>query len=268
METRKIKKIIEPQFSSEMGGIHWFRSLTPADTSDANPFIALDIFRSNQTLSYKNIHTSRFLQGVTQFSYLFSGKYSVRINQNQVYHTRTGDIIGVNPGYGANLEEVYVPETGKIDGFHIRIRQRTSEKQLAPSAYINNFENRKSLHQNHMQVQPIWGYDLNPQEDLIIPDSDIKIIDVKMSDTTDFEWETEIEDTVLIFIYQGRGYFGPYMEFENQLINRFNVLLFTPGKKIKLSTQDTPLAFIMVSAKPIIAEVKKIGSHIIKEESV
>ncbi|MBW6473787.1 MAG: hypothetical protein K0B14_11715 [Anaerolineaceae bacterium] len=110
---RKIKKIIEPQFSSEISGIRWYRSLTPADSSFANPFIALELFQSNLTDFDEPKPITRYYRGVQLFSYFISGKYSVRINHNQIFHARGGDFIEIDTGNGADFEEIYLPQSGK-----------------------------------------------------------------------------------------------------------------------------------------------------------
>jgi redox-sensitive bicupin YhaK (pirin superfamily) len=247
---RKIKKIIEPQFSSEIGGIKWYRSLTPADSYLANPFIALELFQSNLHDFDEPKPITRNYRGVKLFSYFINGKYSVRINQNQIFHARAGDFIEIDTGYGADFEEVYIPQSGKIEGFRLWVYQDSYEKPKFNVTVHSANENRLSYQNGKVQIHPFIGFNADPKNDLLRTDSDLRILDLKISSESKFELTTPFHHNTLAFVYQGRGYFGPYQEKDDILISRYHLILFDAGHKIQIQTKDTPLSLLLVTAIP------------------
>jgi redox-sensitive bicupin YhaK (pirin superfamily) len=250
MTRRKIKKIIEPQFSSEIGGIRWFRSLTPADSTLANPFIALEVFQSNLPDFGEPKPITRNFKEVKLFSYFINGKYSVRINQKQIFHARAGDFIEIDTGDGADLEEVYIPHSGQIEGFRLWVQQDSLENPKFNVSVHSANEKRLSYQNGKVQVHPFIGFNADPKNDLMRTDSDLRILDVKISSETKFEFSTPFHHNTLAFVYQGRGYFGPYQENDNILISRYHLILFDAGHKIQIQTEDTPLSLLLVTAIP------------------
>lgn len=264
MKRRVIQKLIDPQLSSEVGGIRWYRSLTPADTQMANPFVALDIFRSTHLKNEVHLSRPRHFQGVSQFSYIFSGRYSVRINQNQILHAKAGNLIGIETGEGSSLEEVFIPEAGKLDGFHLWIRQHIDRKMNV--SIQANPENQLTFNQGGVQVQNLWNGNsqINPDS----TKSDFQILDVKMPSEAVFDWETRSEKKVLVYIYQGRGYFGPYQENDDKVVNRFHVLLLDQGNTIKVQTRGTPMSFFLAIANPVEGDFIRKGAKLFQVNEI
>ncbi len=250
MNRRKIIKIIEPQFSSEKGGIRWFRSLTPADAKIARPFLALEYFQSNQLAFDKPQPSSRHYQGVKLFSHIIRGNYSVRINKSQVFQAGAGDFIEIDTGAGAQLEEVYLTDQEKIEGFRLWIDQNSLQNPgINVSIHARN-EKQLRFQQGRVQIQFFSDFYSDQKDNLFWTDSDLRILDVNVLANTKFEMNTTPEQQLLAFVYQGRGYFGPYQDIDDILISRQCVLLFDNGQTIQIQTKDTPISLLVVTAKP------------------
>lgn len=247
---KKIKKIIEPQFSSEIGGIRWYRSFTPADSTLANPFISLELFQSKLPDFDEPKPLSRYYRGVKLFSYFINGKYSVRINKNQIFQAKAGDFIEIDTGNGADLEEVYIPQSRKIEGFRLWVHQDSYKKPKINVTVHSSYENRLRYQQGKVQVHPFIGFNADAKNNLLRTDSDLRILDVKISSESKFEFTTPLYHNTFAFVYQGRGYFGPYQENDDILISRYHLILYEAGHKIQIQTQDTPLSLLLVTAKP------------------
>lgn len=268
MKPRKIVRIIEPQFSSEVNGIRWYRSLTPADTVLAHPFVALELFQNNHLKVNNPQPTSRFYRGVKLFSHIIHGNYSVRINQSQIYQTHAGDFIEIDTGSGVQMDEVFLPDGVKMEGFRLWIDQNSFQNSgMKVSIHARN-EKRLRFQHGKVQVRSFSGFPADQSFDSLWAGSDLTILDIKISAETKFELKTAYDHHALVFVYQGRGYIGPYQEEDKVLIARQRVLLFDQGHSIQIQTEDTPISLLVVTAQPSGEEIPPGTRHSQHDSSI
>jgi len=77
---------------------------------------------------------------------------------------------------------------------------------------------------------------------------DPEYLDVSLSPHTRFEHNVPEDYTAFAYVIEGTGYFEPTLK---NLIDPETVVLFTKGKKIRITTNEDRLRFLLIAGKPI-----------------
>ena len=246
LQKKEIISIIEPQLSSDGRGIQWFRTLTPAHVTESEPFFALDIFRAGESEVVTPKPIPRELRNVSLFTYLIHGKYSLRVDEEVVKQATSGDFIVLNAGKSTFLEEVFLPENGLLEGHRLWINQNHNNLKTN-SVLINPDSSRIYCDQQSILIQVLLGKAFFNDDKDETPD--INLLDVSIQTNSEFKWKAPSNHNVMAFVFQGRGFFGPYRDEDQVLIPRHQVLLYGQGDEIFIRTKDTPLRFLLATSK-------------------
>jgi len=246
LQKKEILSIIEPQLSSDGRGILWFRTLTPAHAAESEPFFALDIFRAGESEVVTPNPIPRELLNVSLFTYLIHGKYSLRVDNEVVKQATSGDFIVLNARESTIVEEVFLPDNGLLEGYRLWVNQ-IHNNLTTNSILINRDSSKIYFDQQAIQIQVLLGKAFfNHVEDEI---PDINLLDVSIQTNSEFRWKAPLNHNVLAFVFQGRGFFGPYRDEKQVLIPRYQVLLYGQGDEILVRTKDTPLRFLLATSR-------------------
>jgi redox-sensitive bicupin YhaK (pirin superfamily) len=250
LQKKEILSIIEPQLSSDGRGIQWFRTLTPAHAAESEPFFALEVFRAGESEVVTPNPIPRELRNVSLFTYLIHGKYSLRVDNELVKQATSGDFILLNSGKSTFLEEVFLPEYGMLEGFRLWVKQNHHQR-ATNSILINPDSPKIYLDQKAIQIQVLLGKANFKDQEVEIPD--INLLNVSLHTNSTFKWKVPPHQNVMVFVFQGRAFFGPYRGEDQVLISRHQVLLYGKGEELLVQTQDTPVRFLIATGRTTIA---------------
>lgn len=248
LHIKEITSIIEPQLSSDGRGTQWFRTLTPAHIAESDPFFALDIFRAGESEVVTPNPIPRELRNVSLFTYLIHGKHSLRVDKEIVKQATSGDFIVLNAGKSTFLEEVFLPENGLLEGFRLWVNQNHNNL-TKNSIFINPDSSKINFDQQKIQIQVLLGKAFFNNDEEETPE--INLLDVSVQMNSKLKWTAPSNHNVMVFVFQGRGFFGPYRDENQVLISRHQVLLYGQGDEILIQTKDTPLRFLLATSKKI-----------------
>lgn len=112
---------------------------------------------------------------------------------------------------------------------------------------INPNHSKSFFHHRTVQVQELLGsFQINLKGEDVLP-SAVNIFNVSLQKNTSFVWKPPQDHNVMIFVFQGRGIFGPYAGEDELLVPRYQLLLFGEGDEIYARTEDTPLRFLVIT---------------------
>jgi redox-sensitive bicupin YhaK (pirin superfamily) len=243
---KEIKSIIEPQLSSDGGGIKWYRTLTPANAIDSDPFFALEVFRAGGSEVEPPNPNPKELRNISFYTYLMHGNYSLRVDTEIVKQATSGDFIALNAGERSIVEEVFLPDNGLLEGFRLWVHHNQNNR-TAKSILINPDSSKIYIDQRAGQIQQLLGKALFNDDEDDIPD--INLLDVSLQANNKLIWKAPLNHQVLVFVFQGRGFFGPYRDEDQILIPRHQVLLYGQGTDIMVQTKDTPVRFLIATGR-------------------
>lgn len=244
---KEIISIIEPQLSSDGGGLQWFRTINPANVVVTMPFFALEYFRSGETKVETPNPKPREVQNTSFYLYMIHGKYSLRIDNNTVNDVKAGELIALHTGKSTIMEEVFLPTHRKLEGFRLWLDQT---KNFQPNKSISITPNHSTImgKDYSVQIQVLAGKSqFDPINEKDIPKVNLLRIDVDKF--SEFRWVAPIHHNVLVFVFQGRGYFGPYKVEKEVLVARHQVLIYGQGEAVIMRTEDTPLSLLIATGR-------------------
>jgi redox-sensitive bicupin YhaK (pirin superfamily) len=94
---------------------------------------------------------------------------------------------------------------------------------------------------------------IGPVQDLTVP---CEYLDITMKPNTTYEQLLSKEFKVFAYIINGEGFFAQQ---ETNPVKPEQVVLFSQGEEIKVTTTDNPLRFLLISGKPLREPVAWLG---------
>lgn len=249
MKRSTIQQVIDPQFSSERDGLRWYRTLGPADQKKSAPFLSLNHFVSTTYLVKPAVQPFNKVSNKQLLVLLKQGAYHYRLDQSESGGVSAGGFAWFQMGEQTGLEEVFVPEHGKIEGFHLWIESPATAEIRNPKMLSVPAKQIPALRlDNGSYIRVLaGGYgEMSGPVDAI--PGDLTILDISVPSETLFKTSISGKQTILAYLYQGRGYFGPYRDNEDHLFVRKKVFLFSTGDFISFRTEETPLHILLAMA--------------------
>lgn len=246
---RKINQIITSKPTLEGAGVKLKRVFGYYEKPLLDPFLLLDHFGSANPEDYIAGFPWHPHRGIETVTYMLAGEVEHGDSLGNRGVINSGDVQWMTAGSGIIHQEMPKRFDGEMRGFQLWVNLPKSHKMMAPryrdvkSKTIPEFSPNSSV-----KIKIIAGQ-LNgargPVQDLVV---DTEYFDVAMAPNTEFEIATRPNYKTFAFVFEGSGYFDPD---KADPIQADHLIVFNPGDKIKIQTQNQPLRFLYVSGKPL-----------------
>jgi redox-sensitive bicupin YhaK (pirin superfamily) len=265
--TRKIRRIIKGRPVLEGAGVRLNRLFGFGRTLDFDPFLLLDDFRADDPRDYLKGFPWHPHRGIETITYMLAGQVAHGDSMGNRGVIGPGDIQWMTAGSGIIHQEMPEgDETGRMGGFQIWVNLPASHKMMPPRYRdVNSGLIPEIVSAGGATIRVICGTvegTQGPVRDIV---TDPQLLDMTVPAETRYFHPTPAGHTVLAYVTGGRAHFcrekNPYayeIEGKNYFDFERNVfaadgelVLFTDGERISVSTEASPVRFLLLAGKPL-----------------
>lgn len=251
-DSRKVKLTLKSRPTLEGAGVRLKRAFGYADPS-LDPFLLLDDFHSDDPGDYLAGFPWHPHRGIETITYVLHGKIEHGDSMGNGGVIGAGDVQWMTAGNGIIHNEM-PKETSERDsllwGFQLWANLPASHKMMNPRYRGVKKEEIPEvfLNENHVKIKIICGT-INgvkgPVQDII---TEPEYLDVEIDSMSEFKHPVKKGHNVFAYVIEGQGYFDLS---RNKSISAENLVIFSDGDEVSISTKDEKVRFLLISGKPI-----------------
>jgi len=251
----------------EGAGVHLKRAFGFSEVPLFDPFLLLDDFRSDNPEHYIKGFPWHPHRGIETITYVLKGDVEHGDSLGNKGIITSGDIQWMTAGSGIIHQEMPKGDPdGNMEGFQLWANLPSSHKMMAPRYRdVKSTQIPEIILNNGTKIKIICGQigDIQgPVKDIVI---DPEYIDVTVPSHTMYRHSTKKRHNVFVYVIGGKGYFcqekKPFT-YEAEGVNYFDMqrdpfvsngdlVLFEDGCEVRVSAEDEPVRFLLISGKPI-----------------
>ena len=265
---RKISKIWKSKPTIEGAGVHLKRAFGFHEVPQLDPFLLLDDFHSGKPAEYLAGFPWHPHRGIETITYVLHGEVGHGDSMGNKGIISSGDVQWMTAGSGIIHQEM--PKgapSGLMWGFQLWANLPASQKMMDPRyREVKQSQIPEIALDSGVKVKIICGR-VNrvsgPVQDIV---TDPEYLDVAVPPKTAFTHPVKTGHTAFAYVIEGKGYFDQerdsfqhevvganYFDFQREcLLGPENLALYErSGDQIKVTTEESPVRFLLVSGKPI-----------------
>jgi hypothetical protein len=251
VNVREIKKVWKSAPTIEGAGVHLKRAFGNTEVPLFDPFLLLDDFHSNKPEDYVLGFPWHPHRGIETITYMLHGEMEHGDSLGNGGVIQAGDVQWMTAGSGIIHQEM--PKQQEEDpllwGFQLWANLPKTHKMMDPRYRgITSEQIPEITPESNIRIKIICG-EINgvigPVQDIV---TDPEYLDVAIEEGAEFRHPIKEGHTVLAYIIEGKGYLDQNRE---RLINTESLVLFDDGTEIIVSTDETPVRFLLISGKPL-----------------
>ena len=267
METRKIAKVLKSKPTIEGAGVHLKRAFGFSQVPIFDPFLMLDDFRSDYPENYLKGFPWHPHRGIETITYVLRGDVEHGDSMGNKGVISSGDVQWMTAGSGIIHQEMPKGDpNGSMYGFQLWANLPKSQKMMVPRYRDVKSDQIPEVElEGGIRIRIICGKVENkqgPVRDIII---DPEYLDITVSAGLEYTHPTKRGHKVFAYVIDGIGYFckekKPF-SYEIEGTNYFDMkrepflgngdlVLFSDGDQVMVSTEKDPVRFLLISGKPI-----------------
>lgn len=266
--TRKIKKLWKSKPTVEGAGVHLKRAFGYYQVPQLDPFLLLDDFHSDNPRHYLPGFPWHPHRGIETITYVLHGKVEHGDSMGNSGIISPGDVQWMTAGSGIIHQEMPKEESGKLLwGFQLWANLPSAHKMMDPRYRdVKSSQIPEVTLSSGVTVKIICGKingDAGPVKDIV---TDPEYIDVFVPAGTTFSHRVPSGHTVFAYVIEGEGYFDKernpfahemigdnYFDFKRECLCRPETLVLyeREGEEVVITTEHSPVRFLLVSGRPI-----------------
>lgn len=264
---RKINKVWKSVPTIEGAGVHLKRAFGNQHVPLFDPFLLLDDFRSDNPAHYLKGFPWHPHRGIETITYVLGGKVEHGDSMGDKGVIGPGDVQWMTAGSGIIHQEMPKGDKdGYMGGFQLWANLPASHKMIDPRYRgLTASDIPEATLQGGIKLKIICGKVAGvqgPVRDVVV---DPEYLDVTVPAGTTFTHAIKRGYTVFAYVIDGEGYFDPdrnayshevvgsnYFDFQRKCsCSTETIVLYGDGDVLSISTEETPVRFLLVSGKPI-----------------
>ena len=273
MTNRTISHIIEPQLVSEGAGVLLKRSVSPRASNEYDPFLLFDHFAFNNPLEGPSrgfpTHPHRGIETVT---YMLEGSVNHRDSLGNAGKIGSGDVQWMTSGRGILHEEMpRRSENGNIYGFQLWVNLPAAEKMSQPRYQEVSAGEIPVVEKDGVTVRLVAG-ELNGTRGPVTEINAAPLyMDVKLAPGSKFILPIPSGHTVLAYVFEGAGEFGPSTGSGSSVVESVSMIVFNDDGdqlEVKSDAAGRGVQFMLIAGAPFKEPIVPYGPFVMntKEE--
>jgi len=250
-QTIGIKKILKSRATIEGAGVHLKRAFGFNEIPTFDPFLLLDDFHSNKPEHYERGFPWHPHRGIETITYVLHGSVEHKDSLGNEGVISSGDVQWMTAGSGIIHQEM--PMAGKAGlmwGFQLWANLPKSHKMMDPRYQEVKAEQIPTARlENGTEAKIICGT-LNgakgPVENIV---TDPEYLDMTVPSGSVYTHPVRTGHTVFAYVIDGEARFSE--EAGSSPSEAESLVLFAEGNQVVVTTNDSPVRFLLVSGKPI-----------------
>ncbi len=265
---RKIEKVWKSKPTVEGAGVHLKRAFGYYQVPRLDPFLLLDDFHSDNPEHYLAGFPWHPHRGIETITYVLEGRVEHGDSMGNIGIISPGDIQWMTAGSGIIHQEM--PKGGKdkvLQGFQLWANLPAKHKMMSPRYQeVKNIQIPEKTLASGSSVRVICGSIdgvTGPVRDIVTAP---RYLDVSVPEGTTFTHEVHSGHTIFAYVIDGAAYFDEernpfaheeiginYFDFKRDCKFRSETLVLyeRSGDEVSITTEDSPVHFLLVSGKPI-----------------
>jgi redox-sensitive bicupin YhaK (pirin superfamily) len=266
-QTRSIRQVLKSKPTVEGAGVHLKRVFGFREVPRLDPFLLLDDFHSSRPEDYLKGFPWHPHRGIETITYLLEGEVAHGDSLGNKGTIHSGGVQWMTAGSGIVHQEMPKGQKdGSLWGFQLWANLPASKKMMAPRYRDIKKEQIPEVRlANGGLVRIICG-EINgvegPVRDIVI---DPQYLDVTLPPHKDFRHTIKRGHRVFAYVIDGMAYFDEsrecfsygiegdgYFDFTNDcLMGKENLIIYSDGDDVVITTVKSPVRFLLVSGKPL-----------------
>ena len=246
---RKINKIITAKPVMEGAGVHLKRVFGYHEMPELDPFLLLDHFGSDKPEDYMAGFPWHPHRGIETVTYMIEGEVEHGDSIGNSGLITSGDIQWMTAGSGIIHQEMPRKYDGTMRGFQLWVNLPKSHKMMDPRYRDIKADEIPLLKlENGVKINLVcgeFGGVTGPAQDIVV---DNTYMDVTVPADTNFRIETTPGYKTFAYVFEGAGRFDAD---DGNLIRPGNLVQYSDGDWVHVSTADFPVRFLLVSGQPL-----------------
>ncbi|UCG91385.1 MAG: pirin family protein [candidate division WOR-3 bacterium] len=242
-------KILESKPTIEGAGVRLKRAFGYNEAPLLDPFLLLDDFGSDKPRDYILGFPWHPHRGIETVTYVLTGVIKHEDSLGNKGVIESGDVQWMTAGSGIIHQEMPQQYEGRMWGFQLWVNLPASCKMMNPRYQeIKKEQIPEISFGKGITLKVICGEvkgAKGPVQDIIV---DPTYLDVSLVPHAEFNFSVRKGHQVFAYIIEGNGYFYPQTK---KAIGVERVVIFSDVEKIKISTYEHNLRFLLISGKPI-----------------
>ncbi len=248
MSLRKVGVVLKSRPTMEGAGVRLNRVFGFTTKNSFDPFLLLDDFSGDNPEDYLKGFPWHPHRGIETITYIISGKIEHQDSLGNKGNICSGEIQWMTAGNGILHQEMPL-DTGKsMQGFQLWANLPKSHKMMDPryrdvtTDQIPCEEISKGVTIKVVagQINGIKG----PVQDVITKPI---YMDISMDRASEFEYTIPEENTVIVYIFNGKAKFGS----DEKEVEKGHMVELLSGDTIRIKTGDSSARMLFLSGKPI-----------------
>jgi redox-sensitive bicupin YhaK (pirin superfamily) len=260
---RKIDRLIRPEAVIEGAGVRLKRSLGTQTLNYLDPFLLLDHFESTDRRDYEAgfpLHPHRGIETVT---YVLWGEVLHKDTLGNSGRITAGDVQWMTAGRGIMHEEMPQVRPEGIAGFQLWVNLPARLK-MSPPRYqeIRSTQIPEIEADGGARIRVIAGMAgriKGPVTDIAV---DPTYLDIFVPPQATFLHPVGSGHTVFAYVFTGEARFGLMEGPREAAVAHPQLIVWHDGSHIKVSTDDSPVRFLLVSGKPLHEPIARYGPFV------
>ena len=251
-QLRPIKRIITGQRTVDGAGVSLVRVLGYHDAKDIDPFLMLDAFDSSNPADYIKGFPWHPHRGIETITYLIAGDIEHGDSLGNQGSILDGDCQWMTAGSGIIHQEM--PKASpRMLGAQVWLNLPASAKMTDPSYGDIRQADIPVISEAGATIHVVAGqYQETPGafQGKYVPAT---YLDVELAAGSEWTFQNDSENTLLIYIFEGQAIFDPAKSVDNSsdLIDARQALLFGSGDTFWAKAGKNGIRFILLSGKPL-----------------
>ena len=261
-KSRKIERLIEPQYVIEGAGVLLRRSIAPRRSNEFDPFLLFDHFAFNDPnegpIRGFPTHPHRGIETVT---YMLEGSVRHRDSLDNMGSIGAGDVQWMTSGRGILHEEMpqRSPE-GNIYGFQLWVNLPARLKMSPPRYQEVSDKTIPVVEKDGIKIRLVAG----TVDGVSGPVTEIAAaplyMDVQLA--PDMEWTLPVPEghTAVAYVFEGEGLFS------GETVSSVTMIKYEDGDHIQVKTENSPVRFMLVAGAPFKEPIVPYGPFVMNTE--
>jgi len=252
MTSRRIAHRLHSKPVLEGAGVHLNRAFGFHELGQFDPFLLFDDFRSHNPDHYRKGFPWHPHRGIETITYLLRGRVAHGDSLGNTGEIGPGDVQWMTAGSGIIHQEMPQGDAeGRMEGFQLWANLPASQKMMPPRYRdIGAAQIPEVLLDSGVRIKVICGRIgevSGPVHDIVIVP---EYLDITLPAATAFCHPTTGGHTVLAYVIDGQGSFGPPGN-DSGPQGDGTLLLFDNGSQLEVRTNGSSLRFLLIAGKPL-----------------
>jgi len=256
----RIAQIIKGMPATDGAGVELNRIIGQPALSMLDPFLLLDVFRSDNPDDYIAGFPPHPHRGFETVTYLLEGRMRHKDNAGHEGIIESGGIQWMSAGKGIVHSEMPEQENGLLEGFQLWVNLPAEHKMNAPQ--YQEFSSKQipvEMREGNTEVRVITGKtSKGTQGPVTQPLTDPLYLDVKLPPGSSFSEPLNPEYNAFVYIIQGPITIGD----NHTRLTRDQLAVLIPGDQVIIRSMQEDVRFLLVTGKPLKEPVARGGPFV------